>query len=55
MVQHPKHINVLRSFESGNITEWLSHFEICAKANGWDATVKAVKLLTILEGEALAI
>ena len=45
----------LRPFESGNITEWLSHFEICAKANRWDTSVKAVKLLTLLEGEALAI
>ena len=42
-------------FESGNIIEWLSCFEICAKANGWDTAVKAVKLLTLLEGEALAV
>ena len=55
MTQQPKHISVPRLFESGNIIEWLSRFEICAKANGWDATVKAVKLPTLLEGEALAV
>ena len=55
MVQQLKHISVPRPFESGNIMEWLSHFEICAKANGWDAAVKAVKLPILLEGEALAV
>ena len=55
MAQQLKHISVPRLFESGNITEWLSRFEICAKANGWDAAVKAVKLPTLLEGEALAV
>jgi len=55
MTQQPKHISVPRPFESGNIIEWLSRFEICAKANGWDAAVKAVKLPTLLEGEALAV
>ena len=55
MAQQLKHISVPRPFESGNITEWLSRFEICAKANGWDAAVKAVKLPTLLEGEALAV
>ena len=44
-----------RPFESGNIIKWLSRFEIHAKANGWDATVKAVKLPTLLEDEALAV
>ena len=55
MAQQLKHISVPRPFESGNITEWLSRFEICAKANGWDAAVKAIKLPTLLEGEALAV
>jgi len=53
--QQPKHISVPRSFKSGDITEWLKRFEICCKANGWDNTVKAVKLPTLLEGEALAV
>ena len=55
MAQQLKHISVPRLFESGDITEWLSRFKICTKANGWDAAVKAVKLLTLLEGEALAV
>ena len=55
MAQQMKHISVPRPFDSGDITEWLNRFEICAKANGWDAAVKAVKLPTLLEGEALAI
>ena len=55
MVHQLKHISVPRPFESENITEWLGRFKICAKANGWDAAVKAVKLPTLLEGEALAV
>ena len=41
-----------RKFESGDITEWLNRFKICTKANGWDISVKAVELLTLLEGKA---
>ena len=55
MHQPAKHICVPRPFESGNVIEWLNRFDICAKASGWDATVKAVKLPTLLEGEALAV
>ena len=55
MHQPAKHINVPRPFESGNVIEWLNRFDICAKANGWDAAVKAVKLLTLLEDEVLAV
>ena len=35
--------------------EWFSRFEICCKANDWDAATQAVKLPTLLEGEALAV
>ena len=35
--------------------KWLNRFKICAKANGWDAAVKAVKLPTLLEGKVLAL
>ena len=55
MHQPAKHISVPQPFESGNVIEWLNRFDICAKANGWDAAVKPVKLPTLLEGEALAV
>ena len=50
-----KHISVPRPFESGNIIEWLNRFDFCAKANGWDAAMKVVKLLTLLEDKAQAV
>ena len=50
-----KHVSLPRPFECGNVNEWLTRFEICSKANGWDNAVKAVKLPTLLEGEALAV
>ena len=55
MAQEPKHISVPRPFGSGNVVEWLHRFNICAKANGWNDATKAVKLPTLLEGEALAV
>ena len=55
MAQEPKHISVPQPFESGNIVEWVHCFNICAKANGWTNDTKAVKLPTLLEGEALAV
>ena len=48
-----KHISAPRPFQSGDITEWLLRFDTCSKANGWDAAKKALKLPTLLEGEAL--
>ena len=38
-----------------NIVEWVYHFNIYAKPNGWNNDTKAVKLPTLLEGEALAV
>ena len=55
MAQEPKHISVPRLFESGNVIEWLHRFNICAKANGWNDAKKALKLPTLLEGEAVAV
>ena len=55
MAQEPKHISVPRPFWSGNVVEWLHRFNICTKANGWNDATKAVKLPTLLEGEALAV
>ena len=50
-----RHISVPRVFTTGDISEWLQRFEICSKANKWDNEIKALKLPTLLEGEALAI
>ena len=49
------HISIPKPFASGDATEWFKRFEICSKANQWNDTTKAVKLLTPLEGEAFAI
>ena len=34
--------------------KWITWFEICTRANVWDNTRKALTLLTLLEGKALA-
>ena len=34
--------------------EWFQRFDICSAANKWNDGTKAVKLPTLLEGEALA-
>ena len=50
-----KHISIPKKFSSGDADEWSSCFEICSKANDWNAATKATKLPTLLEGEALAV
>ena len=50
-----RHISLPKTFASGDISEWLKRFEICCKANAWEAEIKALKLPTLLEGEALAV
>ena len=45
---HPK------SFSTGDDIEWFQRFQICSHANEWNDTKKALKLPTLLEGEALA-
>jgi len=52
-VAQAKHISLPSSFSSGNISEWFVRFDICSKANGWNDETKALKLRTLLEGEAL--
>ena len=50
-----RHISLLKPFASGDAVEWFQRFEICCKPNGWNAAAQALKLPTILEGEALAV
>ena len=50
-----RHVSLPKPFSSGDVKDWFQRFEICARANGWDAATKATRLLTLLEGEALAI
>ena len=50
-----KHISLPSTFATGDPTEWFKRFEICCWANEWSDAVKALKLPTLLEGEALAV
>ena len=50
-----RHISVPKPFSSGDVEDWFQRFEICGRANGWDAATNAKKLPTLLEGEALAV
>ena len=49
------HISLPKALASGDVNEWFKHCDICCKANGWNETTSALKLPTLLEGEALAI
>ncbi len=49
-----RHISVPKSFADGDAAEWFKRFDICSKANEWNDGMKARKLPTLLEGEALA-
>ncbi|KFD49059.1 hypothetical protein M514_10107, partial [Trichuris suis] len=40
-------------FADGDFAQWIRHFELCASANGWQDTIKAKKLPTLLKGDAL--
>ena len=53
MAEH--HVSFPRAFANGDACEWFKRFEICSKANNWRDETKALKLPTLLEGEALAI
>ena len=48
-----KHISLARIISEGDPTEWFKHYEICCSANDWNGEMKAKKLPTLLEGEAL--
>ena len=49
-----RHISVPKSFANGDASEWFKRFDICSRANEWSDETKALKLPTLLEGEALA-
>ena len=49
------HISLPKPFSGGDVKDWFQRFEICARANGWEAATKVTRLPTLLEGEALAI
>ncbi|KAL5517593.1 hypothetical protein EMCRGX_G003174 [Ephydatia muelleri] len=49
------YFSVPKSFSSGDAAEWFKRFDICCAANKWSEETKALKLPTLLEGEALAI
>ena len=44
-----KHISIPKTFSSGDVDEWFCRFEICSKANDWNAATQAAKLPTLLE------
>ena len=50
-----RHISIPKSLASGDANEWFSRYDIFCKANGRNDATKALKLPTILEGEALAV
>jgi len=50
-----RHVSLPKPFSSGDVKEWFQRFEICVRANGWDAAANAKKLPTLLEREALAV
>ena len=50
-----RHISLPKVFAEGDAKEWFQQFEICCTANEWSLETKALKLPTLLEGEALAV
>ena len=55
MATAPSHCSVPKPLSSGDAAEWLQRFELCSAANGWKEETMAVRLPTLLEGEALAV
>ncbi|KAL5494155.1 hypothetical protein EMCRGX_G015433 [Ephydatia muelleri] len=48
------HVSIPNPLSSGDVVEWFQRFDLCSDANKWEDEVKAVKMPTLLEGEALA-
>jgi len=55
MATPAKHIKIPKTFSSRDVDESFCHFEICSTAKEWNAATQAIKLLTLLEGEALVV
>lgn len=55
MATTSSHISLPKPFSTGDAAEWFQRFEICCRANDWNDAKKALKLPTLLEGEALAV
>ena len=55
MANGSKHISLPWPLSEGDPTEWFQKYEICCVANEWSDELKAKKLPTLLEGEALAV
>ena len=55
MTTASKHISLPRPFSEGDPNDWFQKYEICCVANEWADELKAKKLPTLLEGEALAV
>ena len=47
MAEH--HISLPKLFSSGDVKDWFQRFDICARANGWEAVMKGKKLPMLLE------
>ena len=48
-------VRVPKPFANGDVNEQFKRYEICCKANGWNEAMIALKLPTLLDGEALAV
>ena len=55
MLNCSKRISLPILFSEGDPVEWFQRFEICCCTNNWDDTVKAKKLPTLLDGEAIVV
>ena len=55
MTNSGKHISLPAPLSDGDPVEWFRRFEICCRANDWGDEMKAKKLPTLLEGEAIAV
>ena len=50
-----RHVSLPKPYANRDVNEWFKRFDICCKANGWNAATSALKLPTLLEGEALTV